>query len=475
MKTKKLLLTTAIISTLGGLYGCSEGDDSTVTIDATTAGGTGGTTSNSISQNCPEWASAKNMDAEGNDVCSLPSTISESQTLSNDVVWYMEDRITVGNGNGQMSAVEGVLESGTDVQNVTLTIEAGAEIKAKTGTFANLLITRGSRIEANGTANAPIVFSSDDEGEDGAGEWGGIVIHGYGKHNNSEDSTCGGGLCYNVDAEGESGFAGGNTASDNSGTLRYVVVTEGGYEFAPGNEINGVSFVAVGSGTTVDFLQVNSNADDGVEFYGGAVSAKHLVLTGNLDDSVDWDEGYTGDIQYVIVKQSADTGGNAIEADSEGSSPGSSQFFLSKPTIANATFIGDGEKSTLLVYKKTSGGFLHNSVLTFANAGTDCVDSSKAAISGTELMFTGIVADCTASGDTAILPVTIADVALDANYASQAAEAVAVAVLDIATINATYLESVATPSFFDATDYAGAVNPAGNDDWFSSWIVEGSL
>ena len=481
MKLKKLMLATAIFTSLTGIYGCSEGDDSKVIInDGTGTTGTAApvdTGTVSVSMNCPDWASAKNQDNDGNDVCALPSNILEDRTLSSDVVWFMDGRVTVGNGNSQMSVLEGTLENGNAVINATLTIEAGTQVKAAKGTFANLLITRGSKIEATGTATDPIVFSSDDEGEDGSGEWGGLILHGYGLHNNANDTTCAGGTCQNVDAEGESGFAGGSTGDDSSGTLMYVVVTEGGYEFAPGNEINGVSLVAVGSGTTIDFLQVNSNSNDGVEFYGGSVNAKHLVLTGNLDDSVDWDEGFQGNLQYVLVKQSNATDGNAIEADTEGSLD-----FLSKPFIANATFIGDGAKDTLLVFKKTSGGFLSHSVLTsvaVSDGGTGtittCVDSSASAYDLMALVFdtASVIADCPTSGDINLVPAAI-DVALDSNYASQAPEA-SVAALDIATFNGANAESVADPAFFDATTYAGAVNPDGSDLWYQGWIVEGSL
>jgi hypothetical protein len=472
MKSKRLVLTTAVIAALGGLYGCSEGDKSTVTIDAptTTTGAPTTPTAGGPSQNCPTWTSIRNQDADGNDVCQLPQTISQNRTLTKDIVWFMEGTVTVGNGNGEMSVTEGTLENGDPVQNVVLTVQEGTQIKGATGSFANMIITRGSRIEANGTAAEPIVFSSDDDDLTGSGEWGGLILHGYGLHNECLTADMGAVAC-NVDSEGESGFSGGYSADDNSGTLNYVIVTEGGYEFATGNEINGISFVAVGSGTEVDYIQVNSNADDGVEFYGGNVSAKHVVITGALDDSVDWDEGFQGDMQYVLVVQDAATGGNAIEADTEGTLD-----FLSKPTIANATFVGAGSKDTLAVFKKTSGGFVHNSVFTGAAGSsiTTCVNSSAAAVVGSQLAFTNIVADCTTSGDATLVPAPIADVQLDANYASQATEAAGVA-LDISAINATYAESVADPAFFDATDYAGAVDPAATTFWFDGWTIGGSL
>ncbi|MEH6559385.1 MAG: hypothetical protein V7459_13575 [Oceanicoccus sp.] len=474
MKFKKVMLATAISSALVVIVGCTgDGDKSTINIDETINNESGGTGSVGIGDpsSCPAWASSRPIDSDGNDVCQVPANILENRTLTSDIVWYMEATVTVGNGNGEMSLTEGTLENGDDVTPVLLSIDAGTEIKGATGSFANMIITRGSQIQAVGTASLPIIFSSADDGYDGSGEWGGLILHGYGLHNECLTANMGAVAC-NVDAEGESGFAGGYSADDSSGRLEYVVVTEGGFEFSTGNEINGISFVAVGSGTEVDYIQVDSNADDGLEFYGGSVSAKHLVITGALDDSVDWDEGWQGNLQHVLVVQSADSEGNAIEADTEGTLD-----FLSKPTIANATFIGDGEQETLAVFKKTSGGFVHHSVFTSAASSlvTTCVDSSVAAISGTELVFTNVVADCTTSGDVNLVPAPIADVDLDANFASQAVESSSVGALDIVDINATYSESVADPAFFDASDYAGAVNPDGSDLWYQGWVIEGTL
>jgi len=143
------------------------------------------------------------------------------------------------------------------LNNATMpsTIEAGVKVFGKTGTFANLFITRGSKLMAMGTKSAPIVFSSDDDGLDGSGEWGGLIMHGYAPHN---ECAVGGSYC-DIDSEGESGFAGGYDPDDSSGVLRYVVVAEGGYEFSTGNEINGISLVSVGRGTEMDYIQVHGN------------------------------------------------------------------------------------------------------------------------------------------------------------------------------------------------------------------------
>lgn len=480
MKPETLIRSAAVTAALFALYGCTDGDDTSITIDAPTEiaetlqqlGTNGG-----ISQSCPTWSSAREQDSMGNEVCQLPSEILEDRTLTSDITWYMAGRVTVGNGNREMSVTEGELENGSPVVSATLTINPGTKIVARTGTFANLLITRGSKINAVGTASEPIVFSSDDDGLDGTGEWGGLIMHGYGLHNECLTTDQGTVAC-NVDAEGESGFGGGYAADDDSGDLAYVVVAEGGYEFAPGNEINGISLVGVGSGTRMDHIQVNGNSDDGIEFYGGAVNVKYLVLTGNLDDSVDWDEGYQGNLQYVLVIQNGATEGNAIEADTEGT-----MDFDSKPAIANATFIGDGGNDELWVFKKSSGGFLLNSIGTVADANTSItqcvtVDGAGAQANvGVSLAFSNVIADCTVFGDAALgaVGVTAVDPQLDGNYAAQAPEASSVA-LDIPTFNATYPESVADDVFLDDTDYLGAVDPAATAPfWYEGWTVEGSL
>lgn len=484
---RKTVLTTAVIAALGGLYGCSEGDEANIVIDAPTTnttnnntdtggGDTGGT--GGVSQNCPDWTGAKPVDADGNDVCALPAQISQSRTLDNDIVWLMEGRVTVGNGNSEIGA-DGQPTNGNPLQNVTLTIQEGTQIKGVTGTFANLIITRGSRIQAVGTADAPIIFSSDDPGFDGAGEWGGLILHGFGEHNQCDADS---GIC-NIDSEGESGFAAGFDPNDSSGTLSYVIVAEGGFEFAVGNEINGISLIGVGKGTQMDHIQVHGNSDDGIEFYGGNADLKYGVFTNNLDDSVDWDEGFQGNLQYVIVKQAEVPAGNAFEMDTQGS-----PFPLSKPTIANLTVIANGDEADMLVFKAGSGGFFHNSVLTTAagaSATQNCVSirgADSEAIINTALVLNNVIADCADQGvgnignatlsATTIFPV---EAQLDANLASQAPEAVLSAPINWTEVNGAFPESVADTDFLDATDFIGAVNPDGSDVWWQGWTLPGTV
>lgn len=486
---RNLFLLAALLPALHGLYGCAEGDETMITIDAPTenitnnnsggdTGGTGGQPGD-VSQNCPAWAGAKAIDADGNDVCALPAQILENRTLTSDIVWLMEGTVTVGNGNSEIAA-DGNLANGAAVLNVTLTIQEGTQIRGATGTFANMIITRGSRINAVGSPSAPIVFSSDDAGLEGSGEWGGLIIHGFGEHNQCENPC-------NIDSEGESGFAGGNIPDDNSGTLSYVIVTEGGFEFSPGNEINGISLVAVGSGTTIDHIQVQGNSDDGIEFYGGAVNVRYGVFTDNLDDSVDWDEGYVGNLQYIIVRQSENTAGNAFEMDTQGN-----PLPLSKPTLANVTVIGhgvEGDEQELLVFKAGSGGFFHNTVFTVDPANgtiTDCIlveGADSEALINTALVVNNAIADCQGGdgtgniGNDTLSAQTIVQVEaqLDDNLASQAPEALLDAPLDWVEINGIFSESLADPDFLDETDFIGAVNPDGSDVWWQGWILPGTL
>jgi hypothetical protein len=480
MRSNKLVLVAAAVASALGLSACSDGDRSSLTIEGDTineAPNNPGNPGNGVST-CPSFASARPQTSTGTNVCQLPSTISTSTILTADTIWYLADRVTVGNGNEAMSATAGKLANGLNVQNVTLTIQAGTQIKARAGTFANLIITRGSKIMAEGSANAPIIFSSEDDNYDGTGEWGGVILHGYAQHN-----TCGTDptVACNVDSEGESGFAGGYNNADNSGVLKYVIVAEGGYEFAPGNEINGISFVGVGSGTVVDYIQVHNNKDDAIEMYGGTVNMKHLVLTNNLDDTIDWDEGYQGNIQYALVKQSAAADGNAVEADTDGST---TSPMLSKPTLANFTFIVDTVDANAAGFnlKARTGGFFHNGIVTLAPSSkvNKCALVSGAttqANRNVSLYFDNVIANCVTFGDPVLTQSTVyaVDPALAANYTTAVAQATLGANYDWAAFKAAHTESLADTTFLEANNFLGAVNPNGSNLWHQGWTIPGSL
>jgi hypothetical protein len=492
MKREGLSLASLLVVSAAALYGCADGDEAVINVTSTGGGG-GGASTNPLSS-CPSFATARPQDDDGNDVCGVISPIMSNQTWTADTVWYLPGPVIVGNGNGEVSNIPGELVGGTAIANVTLTIQAGTEVKGRTASFANLTITRGSKIEALGTGTDPITFSSDDDGYDGSGEWGGLIIMGYAVNNKcGQISPC------NITSELLSGMYGGNDPADDSGTLRYVIVAEGGYEFEVDEEINGISFEAVGAGTEVDFIQVHSNADDGVEFFGGTVNAKHLVLTGNQDDSVDWDEGFQGFLQHVLVIQSDTAGGSnfAIEGDTTGSL--STGNIYSLPIVANATYIGNGSGTELLNLKASTGGYLLHSVFTWdaaVTAATTCMSTATSVGTVPDLMdVAGEVADCDAAGGGTpganLFPALIPDVALNMLYASTAAGATTVGALNTelgawagnhpgygTTSPALNPEAPPSSGWFDNTSYAGAVDPAETDTdalWFAGWTLEGSI
>ena len=249
-----------------------------------------------------------------------------------------------------------------------LTIDAGTEIFGEFATNGTLIIARGARILANGTASAPIVFSSDQPiGERGRADWGGLIINGRAPLNVPGGEAVG---------EGDTGTYGGNDPADDSGHLRYVRVEFAGTEFSPDNELNGIAFQGVGSNTEVDHVMVKYNKDDGLEFFGGTVEVKHVVLQGIADDSVDWTDGWTGKGQFIIVMQSGDDADQGIEGDNNGDNNNLTP--RSNPTLYNLTLIGDpdtddGSESDIgmLLREGTSATIRNFIVLGFKEASID--------------------------------------------------------------------------------------------------------
>jgi hypothetical protein len=212
-----------------------------------------------------------------------------------------------------------------------LIVEPGTTVVGETATRGTLVIERGAQIIANGTAAAPIVFTSDQEvGRRGRGDWGGLVINGRAPINVPGGVAIG---------EGSTGEYGGTDPNDSSGILRFVRVEFAGIEFSPDNELNGIAFQGVGSGTIVENIQIHFNKDDGIEMFGGTVNVKRVVLTGIGDDSIDWTWGWRGKVQFAVAQQRGDDTDQGIEADNH--STLQNQEPRSAPTIYNVTLVGD--------------------------------------------------------------------------------------------------------------------------------------
>ncbi len=217
----------------------------------------------------------------------------------------------------------------------TLTVPEGMTVRAEpVGVNAYIAIQQGARIVADGSASNPIVFTSNSA-TPSAGDWGGLVICGRAPINSTPDGSTDtattevGGLSF-----------GGNTPDDNSGILEYVRVEYAGGAIDGNAELNGVSIYGVGTGTTIDFVQVFEGSDDGFEFFGGTVNASHLVVVNSEDDSIDWTEGFIGSLTDVYV-QHGENHDKAFECDGFNTDFSNEGGYFSAPTVTNVTVIGN--------------------------------------------------------------------------------------------------------------------------------------
>lgn len=254
-----------------------------------------------------------------------------------------EDGGTEGNVISQNITEDLILEAGKNYilsggvhvkPGATLTIQPGVTITAKYDeTVDYILVEQGAKINAQGTADKPIVMTSEKK-ESGA--WGGLHICGY-AHTNNASGT----------GSSEIGNAtyGGDNDEDNSGTLRYIRLEYTGYAFDEEHEANGVTFYGVGNGTTVEYLQAYKGSDDGFEFFGGSVNVKYMVATSCSDDSFDWTEGWNGKAQFIVAYQEEENSLGydcdcLMECDNNGTNIAATP--VAHPIIANATLIGNG-------------------------------------------------------------------------------------------------------------------------------------
>jgi hypothetical protein len=203
----------------------------------------------------------------------------------------------------------------------TLTIEPGTKIVGEKNTRGALIITRGAKIIANGTATSPIVFTSDQTSPQ-RGDWAGIVILGRARTNASFNGTAGLGEAEGGINNGEGlGLYGGTDDNDNSGSLQYVRIEYAGYAFLPDKELNGLSMYAIGKATTLKYIQVSFANDDSFEWFGGNVNMDHIIAYRGLDDEQDSDNGFSGNVQFVICQRDSSvadvSGSNGWESDND--------------------------------------------------------------------------------------------------------------------------------------------------------------
>jgi hypothetical protein len=388
-----------------------------------------------------------------------PIAANGTRTLSKDTTYVISGTVTVDSG-------------------AVLTIPAGTKLVGDTvARPSSLVIRRGAKIIANGTAAEPIVFTSQRPvGRRARGDWGGVVING--RSNCNFTLPCSG--------EGSSGTYGGTVTDDSSGVLRYVRIEYAGFEVSPNNELNGLTLNGVGSKTVIEHVQVHFGNDDGIEWFGGTVNVKYALVTGADDDQFDYSTGWQGKGQFWIAQTDTTRGDKGFEVDNNETTFAAQPW--TDPTIYNVTLIGRSGRGASnltaggLHLRRGTRGTLRNFVVQGFNAGLDIDDQLTAdhctmgelVVSNTIFFGNGVTDD--ADADTfeatcrnaagwgitvaAASPLNAAAINLDApNFTPVSAAAVAGA--------------AAVPAgdpFFTAVDYIGAVAPTGTP-WYQGWTT----
>lgn len=252
-----------------------------------------------------------------------------------------------------------------------LHIEAGTQIKGGPG--AALVMARGATLFARGTHNAPVVFSSaNPPGQRQAGDWGGLVMLGSAPVNLNNAHIEG------LAAEHPYGKFGGLDPASGCGVLEFVRIEYAGFEAFTDNELNGLTLGGCGAATLIRNVQVHRALDDGIEIFGGNVDLKNIVITGAGDDSLDWDMGWTGRVQFLIAQQYADKGDNAFEGDNQQRNPFATP--TSRPVMHNITLISPDSANRYqraMTLRRGTAGEFHNVLLHgYANDTIDLQDAT---------------------------------------------------------------------------------------------------
>jgi len=375
--------------------------------------------------------------------------------------------------------------------NSTLTIQPGTIIK---GNLAALVITRGSKIIADGTQTQPIVFTSyQPAGSRAAADWGGILIMGKAPINDPAGERLGEGGIDPV-----KGLYGGTDPNDNSGILRYVRIEYAGIAFLPNNETNGLTMGGVGAGTTIDYVQVSYGGDDAFEWFGGTVNCKHLIANKTLDDMFDTDYGFGGRLQFIVGLSDSTvadvSGSNGFESDNDAT--GTTNGPLTKPIITNASLFGPRATTASTGYnanfkrgahiRRSSSQCIYNSVIVGFPVGLkiDGTTTGNNCTSGTLQFKNNIIAGCQQNLDSTALtaPVFTMNSWFNANANTLYTNPQSImAVAPTNYFNPNFLLQAMSPaisganftypnlnnSFFTPTTYKGAFD--GSNDWTKCW------
>jgi hypothetical protein len=375
-----------------------------------------------------------------------------------------------------------VLRGGVFVEDgATLNIQAGTRVIGESGSVGTLIVSQGGRLNAIGTAQAPIVFTSDQPiGQRGRGDWGGLIINGRAPVNLEGGEG---------EGEGDTGVYGGTNPNDNSGILRYVRVEFSGIEFSPDNELNGIAFQGVGRGTQVDYVQAHMSRDDALEWFGGTVDGKHLVMSNAADDSLDWTFGWTGRIQFAAITQRGDDADNGIEADN--SEFNNNALPRAHPQIYNITLCGDPDRNEGLEspraanIRRGTAFTLRNFLVTgFKTVGFQISDTNTSAQvdNGTSQMGAGVAWGMPTNMHASVMSYITSGrfpnvrVGVEPGVSTAACsnhEHPNFQPSGIATLAGGQMAPILPPNdgFFETVTFIGAVPPAPAPNWMDGWTA----
>ena len=405
---------------------------------------------------CPANTTASTGIFKDKPVCALSGRIESDTHLTSNFSYILDGAVFIGADEVSGSKTKLIIDEGTYVFG-----QQGLNF---------LTIARNGQLHANGSAEKPVIFTY--EGDDTAtattsGQWGGIILNGNAPIN------VGGG---EAEGEGSTGLYGGPDSTDSSGVLTYVQVKYAGQNITEDNELNGIAFQGTGSGTIVDYVQVHNNSDDGIEFFGGTTNAKHIVLTGNEDDALDWTFGWTGKAQFIAIKQNS-ASEHCIEADNNGDD--NDALPRSNPTIYNLTCTssssrgdagfrlreGTSAKISNVVMSAHSDYCLDiDQTATFINAGGSIAGLNDNLMLSNSRLATSCPFSAS-DGDT----FSVADffAAQSGSSAGEVDLTGTVGWTNGPVLNA-ITPSIPTDPFFDQVDYIGAVKDS-SSDWTEGW------
>ena len=445
---------------------------------------------------CPTISDSQGLTDEGTitgpegtwRVCATPVRFNASTTLPqvDGLLYRLPGQVSVGTDGGPTADAS----DGFSDTNVTLTIEPGVIIYAAGASFLN--VTRGNRINANGTAERPIIFTSRDNvlglnDSDSSGQWGGVVLSGRAPVTDcfQPGATPGTVSCERqVEGAAEPNYFGGATNNDSSGSMSYVQIRYSGFVLSGDSELQSLTTGGTGTGTQLSHIQSVNSSDDGVEFFGGFVNIKNLIVAGAEDDSIDTDTGVKANMQFVLAAQRDGVGDTIIEADS--SNGLEDQTPRQNTRIANATFIQRaGRDQAVRIRGGADYGLFNTLLIDASSAGTPCIriddqETIRAANGGLDDVgpprFESVALDCGtdfragSDGVTDAQAEGIFDAGTGNNksftnslvngYRNGSGETGFLPVFNVTTLG----------SFFEAVSFIGAVSAS--DDWTQGWTCD---